>query len=367
MTPRTVISRASALFARTALVGALVVSSVAHAQDHKDVVQLKDGKSETGRIKSEEFAGVAIEGKGARTIPWAEIVPNGVTYGGSPEFTAAKDSLDGGRVDEAFEALTTLKGDKGLRPVLRQNVLFYLASIHQRRGECDEAVAEYKALLEAFPKSRYLMEIGEGMVACLTAKKDAAGYAAATKSLDELSASTSGVEGGIGPGINVLKARLYEEQGKLAEAKAAYGVAEKAAGAPLSVAQKARLGQARCLVAMKNPAEADTILRKLVTEDAPNSVLAGAWNGIADLTVIEARDKRDSEKFLDALYAYLRGVVQYAPVAGESPAEYKRAIKGAADCFGFLADLEKNDAMKRLNQQRKAERLEQLKKEFPNG
>lgn len=374
--PRAVARRMSRLFARTAsvttigaVIGVLALSATVRAQEQKDTVALKDGKSESGRIKSEEFAGLTLEAKGSRTIEWSQIVPNGITYAGSAEFTTAKDALDNGRYDEAFTQLTELKGDKNLRPVLRQNVLFYLATIAQRRGQCDQAVAEYKALLEAFPKSRYLMEIGEGMVACLTAKKDAAGYAAATKALDDLSAAalTTGVEGGFNSGINVLKARVFEEQGKLAEAKAAYGVAEKAPGVPLAIAQKARLGQARCLIAMKNPTEADGILRKLVTEDAPNAVLAGAWNGIADLTVAEAREKRDTDKFLDALYAYMRGVVQYAPLAGESPAEYKRSLKGAADCFGFLADLEKNDAVKRLNQQRKTERLEQLKKEFPNG
>lgn len=352
----------------TALCLSLALASSASAQD-KDTVQLKDGKSDTGRIKSEDFGGLTLEAKGgARVIEWSAIVPNGIVYSGSPEFTSAKESLDAGKFDDALAKLTELKADTKLRPPLRQNVLFYIAAIHQRQGKCDEAIADYKALAEAFPKSRYLMDIGEGLVNCHIAKKDPAGYAAATKALDDLSAAalSAGVENGFGSGINVLKGRILEEQGKVAEAKAAYGVAEKASGVPLMIVQQARLGQARCLVLLKNKAEADVIYRKLVTEDAPNAILAGAWNGIGDLTKDEAYDKKDADKMLDALYAYLRGTVQYAPVPGESANEYKRALQGSANCFKFLAELETNADRKRVNTERARERLDQLKKEFPN-
>ncbi len=352
-----------------ALCFVLTLAASVSAQD-KDTVQFKDGKSDTGRIKSEDFGALTLEAKGgARAIEWSTIVPNGIVYSGSPEFTSAKDSLDGGKFEDALTKFEELKADTKLRPVLRQTVLFYIASIHQRQGNCDAAIADYKALAEAFPKSRYLMDIGEGLVSCHIAKKDAAGYAAATKALDELSAAalSAGVENGFGSGINVLKGRLLEEQGKVAEAKAAYSVAEKASGVPLAVAQQARLGQARCLVLLKNKAEAETLYRKLVAEDAPNPVLAGAWNGIGDLMKDEAYEKKDAEKMLDAVYAYMRGVVQYAPVPGESANEYKRSLQGSANCFKLLGDLESNAERKKLNQERARERSEQFKKEFPNG
>lgn len=353
-----------------ALCVVLALSAPAVAQDNKDTVQLKDGKTETGRVKSEDFGGLTLEAKGgARVIEWSAIVPNGIVYTGSPEFTSGKESLDAGKFEDALTKFTELKADTKLRAPLRQNALYYIAAIHQRQGKCDEAIAGYKALAEAFPKSRYLMDIGEGLVNCLVAKKDAAGYAAASKALDDLSAAalSAGVENGFSSGINVLKGRILEEQGKIAEAKAAYGVAEKATGVSPTIVQQARLGQGRCLVLLKNKPEADVIFRKLVTEDATNAVLAGAWNGIAEILKDEAREKRDADKMLDALYAYLRGVVQYAPVPGESAGEYKRALQGSADCFKLLADLEQNADRKRMNTERQRERLEQLKKEFPNG
>src|SRR5439155_23769983 len=158
-------------------------------------------------------------------------------------------------------------------------------------------------------------------------------------------------------------------QQKYPEAQAAYGVAEKAQGVSQGVVQQARLGEARCLVAMNKKTEAEAIFNKLKTEDAPNQVLAGAWNRLGDLQLDRARKGSavDSDKLLDALFCYLRGVVQYAPLPGESTGEYKRAMRGSAEVFRFISQNEKNADRKRLYQQRMQERLDQLKKEFPNG
>jgi hypothetical protein len=131
------------------------------------------------------------------------------------------------------------------------------------------------------------------------------------------------------------------------------------------------LGQARCAVALNRKSEAEAMYRKLVGEDAPNLILAGAWNGLADLLKEEARKgkdgKGDQEKVLDALYAYLRGVVQYAPVPGESTDEYERALAGSRDCFKFMSDLETKQELKKLYKDRSVERGEVLKKEYPNS
>ena len=344
----------------------LFLAVPALAQD-KDTIQLKDGKTETGKIKSEDYSGLVLEGKGGRTIQWSEIVPNGVTYSGSAEFTSAKENLDNGKFDDALPKLEELKGDTKLRAVIKQNVLYFIPVILQRQGKFDEAIAGYKELVLAFPKSRYLMEVGEGLVNSFLAKgKD---YAGASKALDELAdaALKAGVEAGFSAGVNVLRGRLFEEQGKISEASGAYSVAEKASGVSKAIVQQSQLGQARTLVALKKPTEAETLYRKLVGEDAPNAVLAGAWNGIGDLLKDEARTKRDSEKMLDALFAYLRGVVQYAPLPGEPTTEYKRAMQGSAECFKLISDLEQNADRKRLYAERARERTEQLKKEFPNG
>lgn len=349
-------------------IAAVVLAGTAAAQD-KDTILFKDGKSDTGLIKSEEYAGINFNpAKGAaRTIEWKEVAPNGITYAGSAEFQSAKDAYDGGKFADALPKLEELLDDAKLRAVLKQNAQYYLATIHQRGGEYDKAIDAYKKLVADFPKSRWLMDVGEGLVVCHMAKKDAAG---AGKALDELSAAATaaGVETSFNSAINVLKGRLFEEQKKYPEAQAAYGVVAKASGVTVAISQQARLGEARCMVALKKPAEAEPIFRALVKEDATNPVLAGAWNGLGDLAVEEARAKQnDPDKLMDALYHYLRGVVQYPPLPGESTTEYKRAMKGTAEVFRFISQVEKSPERKRLYQERANERDAQFKKEFPNG
>jgi len=357
------------LLALPLTLGALALPAAAQAQD-KDTIQLKDGTSEPGLIKSEEYGGVTFQpSKGAaRTILWSEIAPNGITYANSPEYQSARDDLEGGKLAEALVKLDELLADAKLRGVLKQNAQFFAAMIHQRQGEIDPAIEGYKKLVADFPKSRWLMEVGENLVLCHMAKKD---VAAAGKALDELSAAATaaGVEAGFNSSVNVLKGRLYEEQGKIPEALAAYGVAEKATGVPPSVVQQARLGQGRCLVASNKKSEAEALFRKLVAEDAPHVVLAGAWNGLGDLMLEDSKKggAPDAEKLLDVLYCYLRGSVLYTPLPGESVTEYKRACKSAAEVFKFISQVEKNADRRKLYQARAAERDEQFKKEFPGG
>jgi outer membrane protein assembly factor BamD (BamD/ComL family) len=304
------------------------------------------------------------------TIEWSQIMPDGISYSSSPEYASAKESLISGKPDDALQKLEALKGESRLRPVLKQNVLYFIAVLQQRKADYDGALSTMKELVTAFPKSRYLMDVGERMVACYNAKKD---VASANKALDEIvsTANAGGIENGFGSAVNVLKGRVFELQGDFAKAQAAYGVAASATGVPQSVVFQARLGQARCAVALKKSSDAESIYRALTKEDAPNSILAGAWNGLGDLLKDEARKgkdgKPDSEKVLDALFAYLRGSVQYAPLPGESTEEYERSLRGSSDCFKFLSDLETKPDQKKLNRDRSIERLDVLKKEYPNS
>jgi tetratricopeptide (TPR) repeat protein len=359
--------RVNPLFALPLVLGAL--AAPAAAQD-KDTLQLKDGTTDTGLVKAEEYGGLNWQpgkGGGAKTILWNEIAPNGITYANALDYQSAREEFDKGALPEALAKFEEILSDSKLRGVIKQNSLFFKAMIHQRQGEHDQAIEGYKALVADFPKSRWLMEVGENLVVSYVAKKDIPG---AGKALDELSAAATaaGVEAGFNSSVNVLKGRLFEEQGKFPEAQAAYGVVATASGVPAKVAQQAKLGQARCFVALNKKSDAEGIFRKLVTEDAPNAVLAGAWNGIGDLMLEEARKGTpDTEKLLDVLLCYLRGVVQYTPTAGESRTEYKRAFKASAEVFKFMSQVEKNKDRQRLYQQRAAEREEQFKKEFPSG
>jgi tetratricopeptide (TPR) repeat protein len=352
--------------------GAIASASpaAASAQDNKDSVQLKSGTSETGKIKSEDYGGLVIDNKGDKTIAWKDIAqPGGIHYANAPQYDAAKDQFDGGKLDEAQKSFEELKGEKNLRPVLKQHALYHLAVIDQRTGKLDEALAGYKELLTAFPKSRYLYQVGENYVSLYGAKRDPA---AASKALDQLStdAMTAGVESGFGSAVNVLKGRLLEDQKKYAEAQAAYTVAEKATGVEASVVQQAILGQGRCAVALKDNVKAEGLFRKLTTSpDASAPVLAGAWNGLGDIMIEDARKagKPDQDKITDALYCYMRGVVLYVPLPGESTAEYERAQYFSAKCFEYLGSLATKADIKQQYAGAKEVRLAQLRKQFPNS
>lgn len=335
----------------------------------QDTVTLRDGKTETGRVKSADYEGLTLENKGqAKTLEWSTVAS--IAYKDPPEdFSTAKDSFDQSKWDEALAGFDKVKADSKVRAPIRQDAHFYAATCQIAKQSWDGAIAAFDALRKDFPKSRYLMEAGEGYVTAFSAKND---FAGASKALDTLSneAVVAGVPQGFNATVSLLKGRLLEGQGKTTEAAAAYGVAEKASGAPLVVLQQARLGQARCLLALKKHSEAEALFRKLSNEDAPSLVLAGAWNGLADVWYHDAATKGETEKverYYEAAFAYMRGVVQYGPGPGESAREYKRSLEGSVKAFEALATLEKNADRKAVYKQRLAERREALEREFPRG
>ena len=332
-----------------------------------DVVKLKNGTDETGRIKSEEYGGLAFDPeKGqAHTIAWADVAQ--INYQGGEAFDAARDLVNQGKLEEALGQLTELlKPEAKLRGLIKQNVLYHMASVQNRLGKSDEAIEGFKLLLKDYPKSRYLPDIAEGLVSAYGAKNDLEG---AKKALDDLNsgAVTAGVEANFSAVVAIQRGRILERQEKWSEAFSAYNAAGTTSGVTALASQQARLGQARCQIKQKKVSEAEAIFRKISAEDAPNSILAGAWNGLADITKAEGREKRDATILFDALYMYLRGVVQYGPVPGETTAEYERALAGAAECFDNLSQVESNKELKTRYARSRDERKAQLQKEFPNS
>jgi tetratricopeptide (TPR) repeat protein len=336
-------------------------------QSKEDVVKLKSGTDEAGRIKSEEYGGLTMDpAKGQQhTIAWADIAQ--ITYQGGESFDSARDMLNQGKLEDALAQLTELlKPEAKLRGLIKQNVLYYLATVHNRLGQPDEAIDNYKTLLKEYPKSRYLPDIAEGLVTAFSAKSDLEG---AKKALDELNsgAVTAGIEPNFSAVVAIQRGRILERQEKWSEAFSAYNAAQTTSGVTALASQQARLGQARCQIKQKKVSEAEVIFRKISGEDAPNSILAGAWNGLGDIAKAEGREKRDAGVLLDALYMYLRGVVVYGPVPGESTYEYERALAGAAESFDNLSQVESSKDLKARYARSRDEHKGQLKKEFPNS
>jgi len=354
-------------FATALLCGLLVTTGLSNSA-LADTITLKDGKTETGKVKAEEFGGVTFDpSKGDdKLILWKDIAANGITYEGAEEYMAAKELFDQNRFDDAIAAFAEVAKD-GKKGVLRQNALYYSGKAQAMSGKFDAALASFEALTKDYGKSRWLMDIGETMVSIYAAKKDLAN---AAKSLDKLGsdASAAGVDASFDKAVQVLKGRVFEEQKDYAKARAAYGVASSASGLDARIVQLGKLGEARCTAATGDKTKAEGIFRSLVREDATNGVLAGAWNGLGDLMLEDGKKgKGDAEKITDALYCYLRGVVQYPPLPGDSTLEHERAIAGAAQCFRFLSQIDSKAEGKRANKDRADQHVAMLRQRYPNS
>jgi len=353
--------RASTLILVPLLAGALS----AQAQEATpDTLYLANGSTETGKVLDETWSGVSFQPeKGAKKVVAWDTVQS-IDYADAPEelksgiaMTAA-GNLDGAR--EQFEIVLGLDSN---RPMIVQQALFHRAYADQRLGKASEADAGYSKLLKDFPKSRYLREAAENLISLRLGQND---VASAQAVLVGLTQDTKGLEG-IEPLLGLLEARLLEGQDKTAEAGQRFAAIEAMAGARPDLVQEAKLGRARMLLRANKAAEAEPVFRALIAESPLARVQSGAWNGLAEIQAADGRAKKNSERILDALYAYLRSVVQYKPLPGESTEEYERALDGAATCFKYLSELEQNPEKKKLHRDRERDRREQLQLEYPNS
>ncbi len=348
------------------LVGAVCLCAAGAPAQTKDTVRLADGNTETGQVKSEEFAGLSLtlaNGK-TDTYPWAQVA--GVQYGGAPEFAKAAMAFAQGSLTDALPQLETLASNPKLRPVLRQQVLFYQAQGLQRTGKPAEAIATYNTLLQEFPKTRFMAGVADGLYSCHVAKSDIDGGRAALDALAS-GAKSAGADRGVLGSIELRKARLLEAQKKNAEERAAYD-ASQGQGVPAEIAAEARLGIGRCRQAEGQTAEAERTYRELIGDKgSPRNVLAGAWNGIGDLLREDGKKARSTDRLLEALFAHLRGVVQYAPAPGDPTDEHERALAGATLCFRFISELEQDPEKRKLNADRAKERKSELERRFPGS
>jgi outer membrane protein assembly factor BamD (BamD/ComL family) len=343
---------------------------LANAQDS---VQLKDGRTEAGRVESEDYREVTLKSskdKTGKVLRFNRDDIVAVNYGGVPDYAVAMNLVNSGSFVQASQKLTALLASASLRKELKPNVMFQLASAHKGNRKWQDAITAMLELVKAFPKTPHLRAAAQTIVDCRIALGDpAAGIA----DLDTLvkTAKEGGVEEGYLAAFEIFPARLLEAQKKIPEAKIKYDSAAAARSAGPTLIAEAKLGSARCEYADGHPDKAKEHFQALVDQDVGNFVLAGAWNGLADLKRDEALKEKTAEKkadlLIDALLMYLRGVVEFGPAPGESTGEYERAIAGSSAMFRLQAESEKDDARKKLFLERANQRLAQLKKEFPDS
>lgn len=344
--------------ARSALVGLLLAVPLAAQRSRgKDSIVLKSGATQSEKVESEDYAGVLLSGAVA-PIPWADVVS--ITYSGEEEYDEAFRRMTDGRVAEALSAFQALKQKGKLRAPIQQHVLFFIPILLQKTGDLEGALAGFQELIQAFPTGRYLRSAAESTLSLYLVQKN---YAGAEAALEKIAKTSIGARD-FQSEVSLLKGRLLEVQKDFVRAEVSYGLAER--GSP-AAALEAKLGQARCFAGQGKKSEAEAAFQRLIPEKAPNHILAGAWNGIGDLGTEEGRAKRDSQRLQVAVFAYMRGIVQYAPLPGEPTLEYEHALAGAGRCFQLISELEQNDEKRKVNAENARKHHEMLRTEFPNS
>ncbi len=335
----------------------------ASAQQAK--ISLKNGKEKTVMIEEENYVGVSGTEKGAKSLTkWKEI--DSIRYVGGDKFHDAVDTFQSGKISDAVPKFEALLADDKLRPPMRQGSLYHLGLANEKLGKTDEAIARYESLLKEFPKSRYLLPVGTNLLSIYLAKGD---ITAASHALDPslAVARDAGSDGALQAGLGLLRGRLLEEQKQFDEAQRIFETAARSTEADPDVVVAAKLGLARCAQKRGDAGEAERLYRELTVADAPNTVLAGAWNGVADIEYERASTKRDADGLRRALLDYLRGVVLYVPGREAPSEEYERALAGATKASRGIGELESNAERKKLFLDRAKRSRDQLAAEYPGS
>jgi outer membrane protein assembly factor BamD (BamD/ComL family) len=349
------------------LLTAMMLQSPVIAQDK---VKLRSGTVEEGRIEAEEYDALVIKAKKGKEDKvvrhkWDDVAD--VTYGGAVEYHQAVNQLTSGNYAAAVSKLEALAASASFRKELKPLVMLQLAQTQQRMGKFAEAATALQKLVQENPKSRYIVSAAAAIVDCYVALGDPA---TGTTAIDAVakSATDAGVDQLYLAVFDYFRGRLKEAQKDLVAAKVKYQAAAGARGAPASWTAMAKLGLARCEHAEGRADEAKKAYMALIDlENVGNEVRAGAWNGLADIHFQDAAKAKNAEKLTEALLMYLRGVVEFAPAPGEGTGEYERSLASASRVFQQLSDLETDDARKKQQAQRSKQRIEQLRKEFPNS
>ena len=348
------------------LLPAVMFPSTAIAQDK---VKLRNGTVEEGRIESEEYDALVIKAKKGKDekvvrLKWDEVAD--VNYGGVVEYNQAVSQITSGNYAAAVSKLEALAASANFRKELKPLVTLQLAQTQQRMGKFNEAATALTELVKNNPKSRYIVPAAQAITDCYVALGDPATGTAAIDAVSK-AATDGGVDQLFLGVFDYFRGRLKEAQKDLVGAKVKY---QAAAGAriPASWTAMAKLGLARCEHAEGRSAEAQNQYRALIDlADVGNEVVAGAWNGLADIVSQDATKAKNAEKLTEALFMYLRGVVEFGPAPGEGTGEYERSLANASRVFHQLSELETDDARKKTNAQRSKQRLDQLRKEFPSS
>jgi len=220
----------------------------------------------------------------------------------------------------------------------KQLALYYRVEMLANMGEPGAVLGAIDDLLAAFPKSYFFVDVHVTRAKIALSKGSAE---EATKALEAVKTA---------PGMNARDAlraewtRIYltlELGRKYDDAAAAYRAlvtaAEKASdGQGETTKQRALVGLGTCLVMTKKEAEAKAFFDK-ATESRNSDVLAGAYNGLGNVAVAEAKALREAGKLPEAKAKLEEAVLHFLRVS----VKYKTEINEPGAVLDSLGNLTK--------------------------
>lgn len=261
-------------------------------------------------------------------------------------YSQALNDASSGAWPEAADGFRAAAAD--LKGFAKQDALYNAMMASQETGDAGRALAAADELLAAFPKAFWYCDaqIVRAKVALL--KNDLAAVAAALDAVKNA------------PGMNVRDAyraqqhKVYftlELQRKFDEAATEYRALiaamdrERDPAAVATAKQRCQVGLGNCLLATRKEKEARGFFEAATASLDPD-VLAGAYTGLGDIALTEARALRDAQKLTEAkakleneaVLHYLRVSLKYRPEVTDS-GPVLRALENQATIFVALFDM----------------------------
>ncbi len=254
----------------------------------------------------------------------------------NPAFQQAMNDAGSSYFQEASDGFATAAGE--LSGFGKQLAMYYRVQMLANLGEPGAVLGAIDDLLAAFPKSYFYVDVQVIRAKIAMGKNDVEG---ATKALEAVKSA---------PGMNARDAlraewtRIYltlELMRKYDDAATAYralvSAAEKASDGQGDVTkQRALVGLGSCLVMTKKEAEAKSFFDK-ATESRNSDVLAGAYNGLGNVAVADAKALREAGKLPEAKAKLEEAVLHYLRVT----VKYKTEIEEQGAVLDSLGNLTK--------------------------
>ncbi len=336
------------------------------AQEKDDVVTLKDGRKETGKVQNHDFNAVKIQidGGGSKVIKAADV--ESVELISKPkELRDGEAAAQAGRDDEAITKFGAAIANKRLRPVHRQEAYRGLAAAQFRANKADEGLATLKAMLSAeeFPLSCYLESASADVVARSLAA-DKADDAAAFLEAQITRLARIPEAGSLVDGLKLQRCRILLKKGDDAGAKReALSIAQ--GGGSGAAEAKALLGE--LALAAKDTAGAEKLFREALAGSAGAPAKVAAWNGLGEINLQKGLAEKKPDTLKVALMAFLRGVHQYPPAPGETSSGHETALFKAGVSYQAVGELEKAGEAQTRAFNRARELFRRLRDTYPDS